>query len=129
MQPTLWRRSTVRHLLKTQPARRLGVVAAAILTRYALLLLCALPALVFGLRWLAVPAALWLLMLAARAGVALHRNRAAYPAGARRNLLRLLLLVPLLATIDAATILGTLHWLAADKLRPGAAPAGAGGGA
>ena len=130
MQPTLWR-TFKRFVTYSRHNLRAGFGAqwqSAIVTRYALLSLCALPALVFGLRWLAVPAALWLLMLAARAVVALRRNRAAYPAGPLRNFLRFLLLVPLLATIDAATILGTLHWLAADKLRPGAATADAGGG-
>ncbi|MCA1816905.1 MAG: glycosyltransferase [Acidobacteria bacterium] len=92
---------------------------AAILTRYALLLLCALAARLFAgvAVALALLVALLLAMLAARGVVALWRNRKTFPAGRARNALRLALLVPLTATVDAATLAGALHWLVADKLR------------
>lgn len=130
MQPSLWR-TFKRFVTYSRHNLRAGLWRqwhAAVLGRYALLLVVALPALALGPRWLAAVLAFWLLMLAARAAAALYRNRATYPANARRNLLRLALLVPLIATIDVATILGTLHWLVADKLRPGGGVA-AGGGA
>lgn len=119
MQPTLWRTfkrfvTYSRHNLRAGLGRHWQ---AAVLTRYGLLSLCAWPAFAFGLRWLFIPLALWSLMLIARAAVALYRSRAAYPASFERNALRLLLLVPIIATIDAATIIGAFHWLVVDKLR------------
>ena len=83
---------------------------AAIFIRYALLIVSALPAISLGPRWLLVTLLLWLLMLAARAAVALRRNRACYPGGVVENALRMLVLVPLIALLDAATITGTLQW-------------------
>jgi glycosyltransferase involved in cell wall biosynthesis len=86
-----------------------------ILQRYAFLLAAALPAFWFGVKWLIVPLFLWVLMLAGRAAVMLWRNRVCYPAGLFRNVVRLLVLVPLIALIDAATISGTLQWALKDK--------------
>ena len=90
---------------------------AAIFTRY--LLLIALAVLLFALapQLLWVPPALWVLMLLARAVVSIRRNRSCYPASAGRNLRRLFLLVPLLATIDAAAIIGSVQWLLFDRFR------------
>jgi glycosyltransferase involved in cell wall biosynthesis len=85
---------------------------AAIFIRYGLLVVSALPAIVFGGRWLLVTLLLWLLMLAARAAVAIRRNRFVYPGGIFENALRMLVLVPLIALLDAATITGTLLWAA-----------------
>ena len=86
--------------------------------RYFAILLCT--AIGFGLTrwWPFVPVVLCLAMLIARALTALLRNRKRYPASAFRNVKRLLVLVPLLATIDAATILGVLAWLVMDGLSP-----------
>jgi glycosyltransferase involved in cell wall biosynthesis len=89
---------------------------AAIFKRYGLLALAALPGLLFP-RWLLAVFILWLLMLAARAVVAIRRNSAAYPAGNGRNLLRFLVLVPLIATLDAAALIGSLNWLLWDKFQ------------
>jgi len=86
-----------------------------ILQRYGFLLAAALPVLWFGVKWLIVPLSLWVLMLVGRAAVALWRNRVCYPAGLFRNVVRLLVLVPLIALIDAATISGTLQWALKDK--------------
>ena len=63
--------------------------------------------------WLA---ALWLwgLMLAARSATAAVRNRGVVPGGVSRQLLRLVLLIPITALADAAAIAGTLDWLAHD---------------
>ncbi|MGA9995357.1 MAG: glycosyltransferase [Pyrinomonadaceae bacterium] len=95
---------------------------SAIFSRYALLALVALPALLFGRWWLLVTLALWLLMLAARAATAIQRNHHSYPATLTRNLARLLLLMPIIATLDAAAFAGTLNWLIKDKLHLGNAP-------
>ncbi|MEP6819468.1 MAG: hypothetical protein ABJA18_08020 [bacterium] len=62
-----------------------------------------------------VPLVLWLLMLGARATVAIWRNRACYPAGLFENAVRMLVLIPIIATLDAATIIGTLQWALKDK--------------
>jgi cellulose synthase/poly-beta-1,6-N-acetylglucosamine synthase-like glycosyltransferase len=119
IQPTLWR-TFRRFVAYSRHNIRAGLWRdwqRTIVRRYALLLCAALPILYFGWRWLAVVCALWLAMLAARAVTALRRQRRAFPAGLGRNLLRLCLLVPLLAALDAAALAGTLNWLFLDRLR------------
>jgi len=90
----------------------------AVLSRYVLLLLLMFPTIILGKWWLAVPLAMWLLLLLTRAVVSIRRNRACYPGGPLRNFARLLLLLPLIASIDLGAIVGTLHWSFTDKLRP-----------
>lgn len=90
---------------------------AAIFQRYAVLAASALPAHVFGYSWLLVTLILWFLTLAARGLVSLRRNRRCYPANPRRNFVRLLVLIPLIAVLDAATFVGSIQWLLKDKLR------------
>jgi glycosyltransferase involved in cell wall biosynthesis len=90
---------------------------AAIFRRYAVIVLISLPAFVFGVWWLLVPLVLWLGMLLARALVSIRRNRNQYPATTGRNLRRLLILIPLIAVLDAAAIVGTLDWLLKDSFR------------
>jgi glycosyltransferase involved in cell wall biosynthesis len=85
-----------------------------IFTRYALLLLLAIPAFLAGAVWLLVPLGLLLLMLLARAVVSISRNGNSYPATLGENLARLPILIPLLATIDLATIVGSIQWLFKD---------------
>jgi glycosyltransferase involved in cell wall biosynthesis len=89
---------------------------APIFRRYGLLLLSALPVFRFGAGWLLVTLALWLSMLCARAAVAIWRNRACNPGSVFENALRMLVLIPLIAMLDAATILGTLQWAVKDRL-------------
>lgn len=91
---------------------------AAIFLRYALLAIVTLPVIVFGARWLVVPLACWLGLLLARAVKALGKSRRVYPAGVGRNLLRLFLLVPIIATIDLAAFIGSLNWLLLDSRNP-----------
>jgi len=55
--------------------------------------------------------------LLTRAVVAIRRNRQVYPASIARNLCRLLLIVPLIAVLDLASIGGTLRWVITDKCR------------
>ncbi len=90
---------------------------AAIFKRYGFLLLTALAAFRFGVRWLWVPLGLWVLMLFTRAIVAIWRNHACYPGGIFENALRMLVLIPLIAMLDAATIIGTLQWTVKDRQR------------
>jgi glycosyltransferase involved in cell wall biosynthesis len=89
---------------------------APIFKRYALLVLAAAPAYFLPWWWLVV-LALWAGLLALRAAVTMRRNRVAYPAGNGRNLLRFLVLIPLLGTLDAAALIGSLNWLLWDKLQ------------
>jgi glycosyltransferase involved in cell wall biosynthesis len=125
MQPTLWR--TFRRFVTYSRHNMLAGLwkewQASVLARYGLLMLCA--AILFGLTswWPVITVGLFLLMLIARAILALWRNRSRYPAGVFRNSARLLVLVPLLATLDAATIVGVGAWLIADKLGGGKANA------
>jgi glycosyltransferase involved in cell wall biosynthesis len=87
---------------------------AAILQRYAILLVLALPAFFLGARWLVVPVALWIGLLSARALRALWQNRICYPAGRLRNCFRFMVIVPILATLDLATFVGSGLWAARD---------------
>jgi glycosyltransferase involved in cell wall biosynthesis len=89
---------------------------AAIFSRYAILIVAAAPSLWLGWKWLLVVLITWLAMLSARAAVAIWRNRACYPGNLFKNVARLLVLIPLIALLDAATITGTLHWAVKDKL-------------
>lgn len=119
IQPTLWR-TFKRFVSYSRHNIRAGLWKqwqAAIFKRYALLALVAALAFVFGKWWLLVTVALWLLMLAARGVVAIGRNARIFPAGVGRNALRLLMLIPIIATLDAATFAGSLDWVLRDKLR------------
>jgi glycosyltransferase involved in cell wall biosynthesis len=87
-----------------------------ILSRYLVLMILAVAALVFGWWWLTVPGGLWLLMLLARAVVAIRRNRNCFPASLSRNLLRLVILMPLIAVLDLGSIIGSVQWVLTDKL-------------
>jgi glycosyltransferase involved in cell wall biosynthesis len=94
---------------------------APLFKRYGMLLFSLLPAFFIGSRWLLVTLLLWLMLLVARGLVSLRRNRARYPASASENFRRGLVLAPLLALLDLATILGTLQWLFTDALKSEAA--------
>ena len=90
----------------------------AVFSRYVFLVLLLVPVLLLGWWWLSVPLTLWLLMIMARAVVSLRRNQHNYPASPPRNLLRLLMLFPLLTVIDLGAIVGTIQWFFSDKLLP-----------
>ncbi len=102
---------------------------AKISTRYGLLLLLALPALFLGRFWLLLSVVSWLLMLAARAVVSIVKNGDSFPAPLSRNLLRIVILIPLLAVIDLATMVGSIHWLLIDRTSPPARTSGVSNGA
>lgn len=121
IQPTLWKTFS-RFVTYSRSNIRAGLWAhwqSTIFRRYALLLLLALPMFFLRREWrvlgLALPVVAWLLMILSRSVVAIHRNRQCYPAGPGRNLVRLVLLAPILAVIDIAAIVGTLQWLLMDR--------------
>jgi len=91
---------------------------APILTRYVMLFGLTLLLVPFSPKLIWLPIMLWLLMLLARSLIAIRRNRSCYPAGVVRNIRRLLVLIPLLAILDAAAIIGSIQWLIFDSLRP-----------
>ncbi len=117
VEATAWRtfKRFIRYARNNMRAGLWSEWQAPLFRRYGWLFLAALPAVILGLRWLLVPATLWLLLLSARALVALKRNRIRYPAGVGDYLLRFLVLTPLLALLDVATIIGTLQWVVTDN--------------
>lgn len=92
---------------------------ARILFRYAMLLVIFVAVLVIEPSWLWVPFAVWVLMLMARAIVSIRRNRNCYPASFFRNVRRGLLVMAIVAVLDAAAIIGWVQWLFLDALRGG----------
>lgn len=117
IQPTLWRtfRRFVTYSHNNIRAELWSEWQASLFRRYSFLLLLTLPAFFAGRWWLLLPVATWLLMLFTRATVAIWRNRRCYPASLGRQLLRLLVLVPLIAVIDSAAIIGSMQWLVKDR--------------
>ena len=91
---------------------------AAILSRYAVLLVVLVLALIFDPRWVWLPVGLWLLLLATRAFVSIRRKRHCYPASLFRNLRRAPVIMCVLAALDAAAIAGSIQWLLCDAFRP-----------
>jgi len=118
IQPNLWR--TVRRFVAYSHNNiRAGLFAewqAPIFLRYALIAVTIVPAFFLSSHWLLVPLVLWLLFMILRATKALRRNRQSYPASHARNLARLCLLVPIIATLDAAAFFGSINWFLGDKL-------------
>lgn len=117
IQPGLWRtfRRFVSYARNNIRAGLWRQWQAAIFQRYGLIFGAGLPTLFLGIKWLTLPLILWLLLLFARAIKAVRQNRHSYPAGIFRNGLRLLLIAPIIATIDAATFMGSINWLLSDK--------------
>lgn len=90
---------------------------ATILFRYAVLFVLFVLALLVDPWLVLVPVVAWLGMLAARAFVSIRRNQHCYPASLFHNLLRVSLIMVLLATLDAAAIIGSAQWLLFDSFR------------
>jgi len=119
IQPTLWR-TFKRFVEYARNNIRAGLFAewqGMIFVYYALIAASTLNVLFLGPRGLFAPPILWLLLLIARATKSSYRNRSSYPASYVRNLTRLVWLVPVIATLDAAAFIGTINWLLGDKLR------------
>ena len=90
---------------------------ATILARYSLLSLFLIAVLIIDPRFSLVPVFFWLLLLAARAVTSIRRNRYCYPASLLRNLRRSILVMSILAALDAAAIFGSIQWLLLDWFR------------
>jgi glycosyltransferase involved in cell wall biosynthesis len=133
LRPTLWA-TLKRFVVYSRNNIRAGLFRqwqATVLLRYYGVLAILLAAALFirpSLIWLVVAA--WLFMLAARAAVAVRRNRFCYPASFPQNVMRGLMVMSLLAVLDAAAIIGSIQWLLLDCFRwSRKAPVEAGNGA
>ena len=89
----------------------------SIILRYLLLLAVAVVVSIATPRWPLIVIAILLLLFVARSIALLWRNRVRFPASFIRNIARVLVLIPVLITLDAATIAGTINWLLRDKFR------------
>jgi glycosyltransferase involved in cell wall biosynthesis len=132
LRPTLW--STFkRFVVYSRNNIRAGLFRqwqSTILMRYGVLVALALAALIIEPRWIWFVVALWLLMLIARAAVSIRRNRGCYPASFLQNLTRGVMVMPIIAVLDAAAIAGSIQWLLFDCFRwSKKAPVEAGNGA
>jgi glycosyltransferase involved in cell wall biosynthesis len=117
IQPGLWR-TFMRFVVYARNNMRAGLWRnwqRQIFIRYGLIILTAIPPIFLSAHWLIVPIGLWLALMTARALRALGQNRLSYPATIKRNVLRLLLIIPILAVIDLATFIGTGQWLLLDS--------------
>jgi glycosyltransferase involved in cell wall biosynthesis len=119
IQPNLWH-TFKRFAEYSRNNIRAGLFAEwqrSIFVYYALLAASTFTVLFLGPRGLFIPPALWLLFMTVRATKALFQNRQNYPASVGRNAVRLGLLVPIIATLDAAAFTGSINWLLRDKFR------------
>ena len=132
LRPTLWT-TFKRFLVYSRNNIRAGLFRQwqlRILTRYAVLAFLGLAAWIVEPSWVVFSIAAWLGMLLARAVFSIFRNRHCYPASFLRNVSRVLMIMPLLAVLDAAAIIGSLQWLLLDSFRwRRKAPVEAGNGA
>jgi len=119
LRPTLWT-TFKRFLVYSRNNIRAGLFRqwqAAILMRYAVLAVLGVAALIVEPSWVVFPLGAWLGMLSARAVISIKRNRVCYPASFLRNVLRAVMIMPLLAVLDAAAIIGSIQWLLLDSFR------------
>jgi glycosyltransferase involved in cell wall biosynthesis len=119
LRPTLW--STFkRFVVYSRNNIRAGLFRqwqSTILLRYGVLVLLMTAALLIEPRWIWFVVALWLLMLVARAAVSIRRNRICYPASFMQNVARGVMVMSLIAVLDAAAIAGSIQWLLLDGRR------------
>ena len=119
IQPNLWR-TFKRFVVYARNNIRAGLFwqwQGTILFYYALIGSSFVTGLGLGPKAMVGPPVLWVLMLTARAAKALYRYRFVYPSGIARNLARLFMIMVILATLDLAALIGSIHWLVADELR------------
>ena len=91
--------------------------ATVLFKYYGVLALLLAAVLIFKPSLVWFPIAAWLLLLVARAAVAIRRNRFCYPAPFLQNLMRAGMVMSLLAVLDAAAIIGSIQWLLLDCFR------------
>jgi glycosyltransferase involved in cell wall biosynthesis len=118
IQPTFWR-TFKRFVEYSRNNIRAGLFSEwqqTIFLYYALIAATTFGVFFMGPRGLIFPPVAWLLLLVARSAKTLYQNRKTYPAGLGRNLARLILLLPILATLDAAAFIGSVNWLLRDRL-------------
>jgi glycosyltransferase involved in cell wall biosynthesis len=96
---------------------------ATIIFRYAVWLVLTVPALIVDWRWILLPLGLWDFMMIARTVVSIRRNQHCYPASFSHNLRRALMIMTVLAVLDAAAIIGSVQWLLLDAFRGTRKPA------
>lgn len=89
---------------------------SALLVRYAVLTLLAIDFIQLTRWWPVLVPALFGGFLTLRSMATLWRNRKRFPCGPLRNVFRFVALVPLLGMLDVATMIGTIDWLAKDRL-------------
>lgn len=119
IQPNLWH-TFKRFVVYARNNMRAGLWREwqrAIFQRYLVLAVLCLPAIWMGAKWSLIVVVCWLLLLIARATNAIRRYRFAAPASLARNIGRIFVIVPIIATLDLAAFVGSIHWLLADKLR------------
>ncbi len=117
IQPTLWK-TFRRFTTYSHYNIRAGLWKswqATILMRYGLFVLLMLPVFFAGFRWLIIPVSYLLMMLLARAFIAVRRNKVCFPASNARHFGRMIAIVPILAVIDLAAIAGCVEWLLTDR--------------
>jgi glycosyltransferase involved in cell wall biosynthesis len=121
IQPNLWRtfKRFVTYSRHNIRAGLFGEWQGRIFIYYALIAASTMKVFFLGPRGFLGPPILWFLLMVARAITALRRNRKSYPASYACNLVRLCLLVPIIATLDAAAFLGSINWLLRDQLHLG----------
>jgi glycosyltransferase involved in cell wall biosynthesis len=96
---------------------------ATIIFRNAVMLVLTVPALIVDWRWILLPLGLWDFMMIARTVVSIRRNQHCYPASFSHNLRRALMIMTVLAVLDAAAIIGSVQWLLLDAFRGTRKPA------
>jgi glycosyltransferase involved in cell wall biosynthesis len=132
LRPTLWT-TFKRFLVYSRNNIRAGLFRqwqSTILVRYAVLAVLVIAALIVEPSWVVFPIGAWLGMLSARAVISIRRNQVCYPASFLRNVVRAVMIMPLLAALDAAAIIGSIQWLLLDSFRwSRKAPVEAGNGA
>lgn len=116
IQPNLWR-TFKRFVAYSRNNIRAGLFhdwQRRIFLYYAIVAVSLLSVFVLGSWGFAVTLVLWFALLLARALKTLHQNRLSYPAGFGRNFARVLLLIPIIVTLDAAAFIGSIDWLLRD---------------
>ena len=120
LRPTLW--STFkRFVVYSRNNIRAGLFrqwqATVLFKYYGVLAVLLAAVLIFKPSLVWFPIAAWLFMLAARAAVAIKRNRFCYPASLLQNVMRGAMVMSLIAVLDAAAIIGSIQWLLLDCFR------------